>query len=68
VFLAWITSGEGTSRTQRYRWASGVATVNTEKIKQLSTLPGLSEDPFVVGLQQVKEQQVPTAAKTVHPW
>ena len=31
-----------------YRWVFGVATVNTEKIKQLSTLPGLSEDPFAV--------------------
>ncbi|KAK4810038.1 LOW QUALITY PROTEIN: hypothetical protein QYF61_005101 [Mycteria americana] len=49
-----------------YRWAFGVATVNTEKIKQLSTLPGLSEDSFVVGLLQVEEQQVPTATRTVH--
>ncbi|GAB0207154.1 hypothetical protein GRJ2_003181000 [Grus japonensis] len=49
-----------------YQWAFGVATVNTEKIKQLSTLSGLSEDPFVVGLLQVKEQQVPIATRTVH--
>ncbi|GAB0203300.1 hypothetical protein GRJ2_002795600 [Grus japonensis] len=49
-----------------YRWAFGVATVNAEKIKQLSTLPGLSEDPFVVGLLQVEEQQVPIATRTVH--
>ena len=33
-----------------YRWVFGVATVNTEKIKQLSTLPGLSEDPFCCGI------------------
>jgi len=32
----------------------------------LSVLPGLSEDLFVVVLLQVKEQQVPTATKTVH--
>ncbi|GAB0207603.1 hypothetical protein GRJ2_003226000 [Grus japonensis] len=49
-----------------YRWAFGVATVNTEKIKQLSTLSGLSEDPFVVGLVRVEEEQVPIATKTVH--
>ena len=49
-----------------YRWAFGVATVNAEKIKQLSTLPCLSEDPFTVGLLQVEEQQVPIATRTVH--
>jgi len=46
----------------------GVASVNTDKIKQISTLPGLSEDPFVVGLLQVEEQQVPTVTRTVHRW
>ncbi|XP_074667052.1 uncharacterized protein LOC141917617 [Strix aluco] len=49
-----------------YRWAFGVASVNTEKVKQLSNLPGLSGDPFVVGLLRVKEQQVPIAMRTVH--
>ncbi|GAB0177290.1 hypothetical protein GRJ2_000194200 [Grus japonensis] len=49
-----------------YQWAFGVAIVNTEKIKQLSTLPGLLEDPFVVGLLRVEEQQVPIATRTVH--
>ena len=49
-----------------HRWAFGVATVNTEKIKQLSTLPGLLEDPFIVGLLRVEEQQVPIATRTVH--
>ncbi|GAB0185848.1 hypothetical protein GRJ2_001050100 [Grus japonensis] len=44
------------------------ATVNTEKIKQLSTLPGLLEDTFVVGLLQAEEQQVPVATRTVHQW
>ncbi|KAK4807210.1 hypothetical protein QYF61_024330 [Mycteria americana] len=32
-----------------YRWAFGIAALETEEIKQLSTLPGLSEDPSVVG-------------------
>lgn len=49
-----------------YQWVFGVATVNTEKIKQLCTLPGLSEDPFIVGLLRVEEQQMPTATRTVH--
>jgi len=49
-----------------YRWAFGIAAVDTDNIKQLSVLPGLSEDPSVVGLLHVKEQQVPTATKTVH--
>ncbi|KAK4806966.1 hypothetical protein QYF61_027333 [Mycteria americana] len=44
-----------------YRWAFGIAALETEEIKQLSTLPGLSEDPSVVGLLRVKEQQVPIA-------
>ncbi|KAK4806905.1 hypothetical protein QYF61_012626 [Mycteria americana] len=35
-------------------------------MKQLSTLPGLSEDPSVVGLLRVEEQQVPSATTTVH--
>lgn len=38
-----------------YQWAFGVAAVNAEKIKQLSTLPGLSKDPFIVGLLQVQD-------------
>ena len=33
-----------------YQWAFGVATMNIEKIKELSTLPDLLEDPSVVGL------------------
>ena len=49
-----------------YQWAFNVAPVNAEKIKPLSTLPGLSEDPFTVGLLQVEEQQVPIATRTVH--
>ena len=52
--------------TKGYWWAFGIAALSTEKIKQLSSLPGLSEDASVVGLLQVKEQQVPTATMTVH--
>ena len=49
-----------------YRWAFGIAAVDTEGVKQLSALPDLSEDPSVVGLLQVKKQQVPLATKMVH--
>ncbi|KAJ7425480.1 hypothetical protein WISP_23246 [Willisornis vidua] len=48
------------------RWAFGIATVETEEIRQLSTLPGLSEDSSAVGLLKVEEQLVPMAAATVH--
>ncbi|KAK4807120.1 hypothetical protein QYF61_018461 [Mycteria americana] len=49
-----------------YRWAFGIAALETEEIKQLSALPGLSEDPSVVGLLRVKEQQVPIATTMMH--
>ncbi|PKU30992.1 hypothetical protein llap_18705 [Limosa lapponica baueri] len=49
-----------------YWWAFGVAAVETEKVVQPSTLPGLSEDPSIVGLLRVKEQNVPIATTTVH--
>jgi len=39
-----------------YRWAFGISALETEEIKQLSILPGLSEDPSVVGLLKVEEQ------------
>ncbi|KAK4830950.1 hypothetical protein QYF61_014409 [Mycteria americana] len=48
-----------------YRWAFGIAALETEEIKQLSTLPGLSEDPSVVGLLRVEEQRVPVATTVV---
>ena len=38
-----------------YKWAFGISALETEEIKQLSTLPGLSS---VVGLLRVEEQQV----------
>lgn len=43
-----------------------MAALETDKTKQLSTLPGLSEDPSVVGLLRTKEQQVPIPMPTVH--
>ena len=49
-----------------YRWAFGIAALETEGIEQLSTLPGLSEDPSVVGLLRVEGQQVPIATTAVH--
>ncbi|KAK4810489.1 hypothetical protein QYF61_004269 [Mycteria americana] len=49
-----------------YWWAFGVAFVNTEKIKQLSILPGLLDDPSVVGLVHVKEQQVLIGIMMMH--
>jgi len=49
-----------------YQWASGIAALKKEDIKQLSTSPGLSEDPSVVGLLRVEEEQVPITTTTVH--
>ena len=49
-----------------YWWAFGIAALGTEKLKQQSSLPGLSEDLSVVGLLWVEEQQVPIATMTVH--
>ncbi|RMC19473.1 hypothetical protein DUI87_04085 [Hirundo rustica rustica] len=49
-----------------YRWAFGIAAVETEDIRQLSTLPGLSDDSSAVGLLRAEEQQVPITTATVH--
>ncbi|GAB0209830.1 hypothetical protein GRJ2_003448700 [Grus japonensis] len=49
-----------------YRWAFGIAALETEEIEPLSSLPGLSEDPCVVELLRVEEQQVPITTTTVH--
>ncbi|RMC12066.1 hypothetical protein DUI87_11199 [Hirundo rustica rustica] len=49
-----------------FRWAFGIAAVETEGVKQLNTLPGLSENPSAVGLLRVEEQQVPIATSIVH--
>ncbi|GAB0209720.1 hypothetical protein GRJ2_003437700 [Grus japonensis] len=49
-----------------YTWSFGIAALESEEIEPLSTLPGLSEDPSVVGLLRVEEQQWPIATTTVH--
>ncbi|GAB0209430.1 hypothetical protein GRJ2_003408700 [Grus japonensis] len=49
-----------------YQWAFGIAALEAEEMEPLSSLPGLSEDPSVVGLLRVEEQQVPIATTTVH--
>ncbi|GAB0208188.1 hypothetical protein GRJ2_003284500 [Grus japonensis] len=49
-----------------YRWAFGIAALEVGETEQLSTLPGLSEDPSVVGLLRVEEQQETIATTTVH--
>ncbi|RMC19423.1 hypothetical protein DUI87_04034 [Hirundo rustica rustica] len=49
-----------------FRWAFGIAAVETGGVKQLNTLRGLSENPSAVGLQKVEEQQVPIATSIVH--
>ena len=46
----------------------GIAVLQMEDIKQLSTLPGLAEDPSVVVLLRVEEQQVLIAITVVHQW
>ena len=48
-----------------YWWAFGRAALAIEDIKQLSTVPGLLEDPPVVGLVRAEQQQVPITT-TVH--
>ncbi|GAB0209432.1 hypothetical protein GRJ2_003408900 [Grus japonensis] len=48
------------------QWAFRIAALKAEEMEPLSSLPGLSEDPSVVGLLRVEEQQVPIATTTVH--
>ncbi|RMC16997.1 hypothetical protein DUI87_06254 [Hirundo rustica rustica] len=55
-------------RSKRISLGFGIAAVETEDIRQLSTLPGLSDDSCAVGLLRVEEQQVPIATTTVHHW
>jgi len=43
--------------TKGYWWAFSIAALETEEIKQLSILPGLSEDPSVVGLLRMKNNR-----------
>ncbi|RMB92824.1 hypothetical protein DUI87_30718 [Hirundo rustica rustica] len=52
-----------------YCWAFGIAAVETEDIRQLSTLPGLSDDSCAVGLLRVEGQQPYMAtAKSSGEW
>ncbi|GAB0197946.1 hypothetical protein GRJ2_002260000 [Grus japonensis] len=51
-----------------YQWAFGIAALEAEEIEPLSTLPSLSEDPSVVGLLRVEEEQVLITATMVHQW
>ncbi|GAB0207815.1 hypothetical protein GRJ2_003247200 [Grus japonensis] len=48
-----------------YWWAFGIAALEMEEIEQLSTLPGLSEDPSAMGLLRAEEQQLPIPTTTV---
>ncbi|RMC19309.1 hypothetical protein DUI87_03917 [Hirundo rustica rustica] len=50
-----------------YCWAFGIAAVETEDIRQLNTLPGLSDDSSAVGLLRA-EEQVPIATAMVRRW
>ena len=49
-----------------YWWSFDIAAVETEEIKQLSTLPAFAEDPCIVGLLKVEEQQVSITNTMVH--
>ncbi|RMB95365.1 hypothetical protein DUI87_28353 [Hirundo rustica rustica] len=49
-----------------FRWAFGIAAVETGGVKQLNTLPGLSENPSAVGLRKAEEQRVPIATLIVY--
>ncbi|XP_010568992.1 PREDICTED: uncharacterized protein LOC104833793 [Haliaeetus leucocephalus] len=64
VSIVAVEAQESNQRSSRHRRTE--TTSLDSEIKQLSTLPGLSEDPFIVGLLQVEEQQVPIATRTVH--
>ncbi|RMC09972.1 hypothetical protein DUI87_12762 [Hirundo rustica rustica] len=49
-----------------YCWPFGIAAVETEDIRQLNTLHGLSHNSSAVGLLRVEEQHVAITAATVH--
>lgn len=50
---------------KEYWWVFGIAALRIEERKWLIALFGLSEDPLVVGLLHVEDQQVP-ATTSVH--
>lgn len=39
-------------------WSFGIDSLETEEMRQLNSLPGLSEDPSAVGLLRAEELQV----------
>lgn len=49
-------------------WAFCIAVLQMEEIRQVYSLPSLSEDPCVVESLKAEEQQVPIATTTVHQW
>lgn len=49
-----------------HRWGFGIAVLEMEDIKQLSTLLGLPQNPSVGGLLRVEEEQVPMATTLAH--
>jgi len=46
-----------------YKWAFGIAALETEDIKQVSTLPSLSEDPSIMVLLRVEANRGGAAAR-----
>lgn len=50
---------------KRYKWAFGVAALGNDGTSQLSTSPGLLDDPSVMGLLKMEDQKVLTASITV---
>jgi len=51
---------------KKYQRAFGIAAVEAEDIKLMSTLSGLSEDRSVVELLKVEEQEVSIATTVMH--
>ena len=51
---------------KEHGWGFGIAALEMEDIKELSTSLDLPQNPSVVGLLRVEEQQVPMATMVVH--
>lgn len=66
VSLPETTSGEGVSRSQKGIAGWFFAALEMEEIKQLPTLPGVSENPSLVGLLRIEEQLVFITTAVVH--
>ncbi|KAF4791169.1 hypothetical protein TURU_133465 [Turdus rufiventris] len=50
-----------------HQWAFGIAAVETEGNRQLKTLPGLSDNPSVVGFLRFEEQQKSAGLSLLSP-